>query len=366
MSTLHKIVGLITLFTLFISLAACRTQTEPTPTPEPEIVVPDTETGSVLNFYNWDTYIDPDILADFEKEFDVTINYQIFDSQEELLAALEAGEVNYDLVVPSDAWLGQMRRGGLLAPLDKANIPNLANLDPAFTNLVVDPGNRYCVPYQWGTVGIGYNASVTGPIESWDDVFDPAHAGRVGLMDDARNTMGLILLSLGYSPNTTDREEIDEAAQFLKDRADIIAAYHGDDGQDLLAEGEFDIVLEWSGDIFQVMEENPDINYWIPTNGSIQWTDFICTPTNAQNKALAETFINYLLEPEVGAALSTYVQYGSPNQAAIPLLDEADRNNLAIYPPAEVRARLFPEAEVDAPTTAYYAAVWEEVLASVE
>ncbi len=173
------------------------------------------------------------------------------------------------------------------------------------------------------------------------------------------------MLYLGYSPNTTRVEEIEEAAEFLKDHADIIASYHGDNGQDLLNEGELDIVLEWSGDIFQVMEENPDLRYLVPPEGSIIWTDYICIPEGAQNKAMAEAFINYLLDPEVGAALSEYTQYGSPNQAAIPLLDESTRNNPAIYPPDEVRALLFPEVEVDAQTSEFYAQVWEGVLASI-
>jgi spermidine/putrescine transport system substrate-binding protein len=365
MFTIKRSVSLIIASSIILLLLGCSSQAEPEATATSESAPVEEESKVVLNFYNWDTYIAPEILSDFEEKFDVTINYQIFDDMEEMLAGMQSGEIIYDLVVPSDFTLSQMRQDNMLTPLNKANIPNFSNLAPEFVNPVHDPDNRYCAPYQWGTVGFGYNIEATGPITSLDDIFSPEFAGRVGLMNDPRTTMEIILLYLGYSPNTTNKEEIDEAAQYLKDHADIIAAYHGDDGQDLLNDGTLDIVLEWSGDIFQVMEENENIRYLIPPSGSILWNDFICIPANAEYKELAETFINYLLEPEVGAALSNYVQYGSPNQAAMSFLDEEVRNNPAIYPPAEVRANLYSEVDVGAETFAYYEAVWEEVLSTI-
>lgn len=355
---------------LLLGLAACSSGAAPEAgdSAPDRVQTEETDTGetavSTLSFYNWDTYIDPQILQDFETAFGVTVLYQTYDNDDALYDELQNG-ASYDLIVPSDFYVAQLRQEGLLAQLDKTNIPNLANLDPAFTNPVHDPENRYCVPYQWGTVGIGYNASALGEIASWDDVFDPAHAGRVALLDDRRTTLGLILLYLGYSPNTTNKFEIAEAGAFLQERADVIAAYHGDDGQDLLNEGVYDVVLEYSGDVFQVMADNPDLRYLVPPSGSNLWTDNICIPASSTNKALAEAFINYLLEPEVSAALSTYVQYGSPNQAAIPLLAAEDRNNPAIYPPPEVRALLFPFVDLDDATETYYREVWDAVLASV-
>jgi spermidine/putrescine transport system substrate-binding protein len=257
-----------------------------------------------------------------------------------------------------------MRNEGLLAPLSDEAIPNVKNLDSTFVSPVFDPGNRYCMPYQWGTVGIGYNREATGrDIESWADFFDPEFAGRVTFLDDYRTTMGVALLILGYSPNTTDPRQIAEAAEFLKGKSAQIGAYTGDDAQDLLDRGEFDMVVEWSGDVFQVMEDNPAIRYVIPAEGSIIWTDNICIPTSSMNKALGEKFINYILEPEIGAKLSNYIQYGTPNAASLPLIDEEMLQDPAIYPPEAVRERLFFLVDVNLAATQLYEQAWSEIQA---
>jgi len=258
-----------------------------------------------------------------------------------------------------------MRNADLLAPLDKNNIPNLTNVDPSFVSPAYDPGNRYCVPYQWGTLGIGYNIKATGrELTSWQDLFDPAFAGRVSLLADARLTMGVVLLYLGYSPNTTSGIEIAKARDFLVEHAAQIAEYAPDTGQDLLTAGTVDVAFEWSGDIFQAMEESADIRYVIPQEGSLIWTDNMCILATAPHKEMAEKFINYVLKPEVGAAISNYVRFGSPNQAAMPLLNQEDRDNPALYPSDEVRQRLFFLADVGPEATKLYEAAWAEVLAA--
>jgi spermidine/putrescine transport system substrate-binding protein len=304
------------------------------------------------------------ILTDFEDQFGVSIDYQVFDNDNDLLEELRAGATNYDVVVPSDFTVAIMRSEGLLAPLEKDNIPNVQNLDPTFISPVFDPANRHCMPYQWGTVGIGYNEEAIGrEIESWADFFDPEFAGRVALLDDYRTTMGLVLLVLGYSPNTTDPEQIAEAAEFLKSHAEQVGAYTGDEAQDLLDEGQYDMVVEWSGDVFQIMEENPKIRYVIPAEGSIIWTDNACIPANSMNKALGEEFINYILEPEIGAKLSNYVQYGTPNEASLPYIDAEVLSDPAIYPSEAVRERLFFLVDVNLAATQIYEQAWDEILA---
>ena len=322
----------------------------------------------ILRVYNWDTYIDPDMLTDFEQKFNVDIEYMVFDSDDDVVSELEAGATDqYDLIVPSDFNVSVLRSERLLAPLDKENIPNFSNIDPIFVSPVFDPANRYCVPYQWGTVGIGYNIDATGDeIVSWADFFDPAFAGRVAMLDDDRTTMGIILILLGYSPNTTNAGEISEAAEFMKNQREQGLAIAGDESQDLLLDGTYDMVLEWSGDIFQLMEEHSNIRYTIPAEGSIIWVDNICIPADAPNKAMAEQFINYLLEPEVGAALSNFVQYGTPNQASLPFINEEDLNNPAIYPPDSVRDRLFFLVDVNLAAAEIYNQAWEEILTHQE
>jgi len=346
-------------------LLAARTAAESSPA---DIVAPESETPAVLRVYNWDTYIDPDILTAFEQQFGVAIDYQVFDNDGDLLEELRAGATDqYDVIVPSDFIVTIMRDEGLLAPLNKANIPNFANVDTPFISPVFDPANRYCAPYQWGTVGIGYNIEAVGrEISGLADFFDPAFAGRVVMLDDYRTSLGLALLYLGYSPNTTDARHIAEAADLLISQANQIAAYVGDDGQDLLVAGQYDMVIEWSGDIFQVMEESDNVGYVIPEEGSIIWTDNACIPAAAPHKDMAEGFINFLLDPAIGAQLSNYTAYGSPNRAALPLIDPDYLNDPAIYPPPAVRERLFFLVDVDIAANDIYLQAWDRVLANYD
>ncbi len=358
-ATLSKMT-LAGLLALALWLVACQQTESPAAVDQPAAAA-----TPILKVYNWDTYIDPDIITSFEETYGVAIDYQVFDNDGDVLDELRAGGTDYDLIVPSDFTVAIMRDEGLLAPLDKDVIPNAENLDPTFVSPVFDPANRYCMPYQWGTVGIGYDLAATGrEITSWADFFDPEFAGRVAVLDDYRTTMGIVLLILGYSPNTTNPQQIAEAAEFLKSHADHIGAYTGDDGQDLLDRGDYDMVVEWSGDIFQIMEEegNEDIRYVIPVEGSIIWTDNICVPATAPNKRLGEQFINYILEPEIGAQLSNYVQYGTPNEASLPFIDEEVLNDPAVYPPESVRERLFFLVDVNLAATQLYQQAWNEIL----
>jgi len=324
-------------------------------------VAPATE----LNIYNWDTYIDPAIITDFEQRYGVKINYEIFGSNEELYDKVKGGTTNYDIVVPSDYMVAIMREEKMLAPLDRTRIPNLQNIAPEFQNPFYDPGNRYCAPYQWGTMGIGYNLAATGKeISGLKDFFDPVYRGRVAMLDDMRLSLGVVLLYLGYSPNTSNPNQIAAARDFLIARADHIVEYAPDTGQDLLAAGQVDLAFEWSGDIFQLMSESPDFRYVIPEEGSLVWTDNICILATAPHKALAETFINYILEPRIGATLSNFIRFSSPNLAALPYINEQDRNDPALYPSEVVRKRLFFITNVSSQTNALYEQAWQEVLAS--
>ena len=344
---------------LLVTLGGCGATPALLPTP---VLV-----DQALNIYNWDTYIDPAVLTGFEQEYGVKIRYDLYENNEAMLATVQAGTTDYDIVVPSDYMVEIMRAASLLAPLDKNNIPSFGNLDSTFLSPAYDPGNRYCVPYQWGTMGIGYNIKATGrEITGWQDLFDPAFAGRVSLLADPRLTMGMVLLYLGYSPNTTSPREIAAARDFLIEHADQIAEYAPDTGQDLLADGTVDLAFEWSGDIFQVMADNADLRYVIPQEGSISWTDNMCILATAPHKELAEKFIDYVLQPEVGAAISNYTHFSSPNRAALPLVNEADRQNPGLYPPDELLQKLFFLTDVGTGATKLYEDAWAEVLAAQE
>lgn len=357
---MKRCITLLSLMIVLVFLGACRPATAldsnvliltPTPVPPDEI-----------KMYNWETYIDPQILADFEQEFGVRVVYETFAVEEETFAALENGQP-YDIVILSEAGVKRMNEARLLALLNKENLPNLVNLDPDFLNPYHDPGNSHCVPYLWGTVGIGYNtARVNREIKGWADLFDPATRARFTMLNDLRTSLGLSLIYLGYSPNTTNPTEIRAARDFLLLQQDRILDYADDDGQDQLLEGSIDIVIEWSGDIFQLQAENPNIQYVIPEEGSIVWVDSACIPVTARNPKMAEAFINYLLRPEVAAKLANFTHYASPNQAALDLINPADLQNPAIYPPENLRRRLFTLVNLPPDVLALYQQAWTEIL----
>lgn len=290
-----------------------------------------------LNIYNWSTYIAPEIIPAFQEKYGVTVNYDIFADNEELLAKIQPGNPGYDIIVPSDYMVEIMIAEGLLEELDHSKIPNMSNIDPVFVDPPFDPGNTYCVPYQGGTMGLGYDSSKTAEIDSWSAIFDGSNAGRISLLTEARSVIAAALLYLGYDPNTTNPAEIEEAVQILKDVKGDIVAFAPDTGQILLEQGEVDVAFEYSGDIFQLMQSDPDVRYVIPKEGSIVWTDNMCIPENAPHPELAHAFINFILEAEIGAQLSNYTQYQSPNKASFPMLDE---ELLSTYPTEEDGERL--------------------------
>jgi spermidine/putrescine transport system substrate-binding protein len=350
---------------LAIVLSACTINPPATPvlnaTPTPEI-----ETSNELRIFNYDTYIDPSILDTFQQRTGAVIQYDTYDNQDEMYEVVLAGEELYDLIVVTDYLVPVMTSEGLLLPLNKENIPNLANLDPNFLSPAFDPGGRYCAPYQWGTIGIGYNKlAIYTPPSSWKDLFEPQYAGQVALLEDSRAQMGIGLLMLGHSPNTTDAIQIAEMEQLFLANKDKILTYAPDNGQDLLEAGDADMVVEYNGDIMQMMEDNSNIQYVIPKEGTVLWVDSICIPYNVQNRSMAEEFINYLLEPQVSADLSNYTRYSTPNAAAMQYINEADRNNPALYPSDELRRKLFYIVDVGQATNLLYEAAWSEILASV-
>ena len=227
-----------------------------------------------------------------------------------------------------------------------SKIPNFANVSENLKNPPYDPGNQYSVPYQWGTVGIGYNNDKVGKeVTSWQDMFN--YDGPVAWLDDQRAMMGIALQILGYDPNSTDQRQIEEAAQFLIANGKNVVAIAADDGQAMLERGDVDMTVEYSGDIFQVMDECDcdNIAYVIPKEGTNLWVDNLAIPTGAPNMPLAEAFLDYILDPQVGADISNYTAYASPNQAAIDekLIDARMLDNPSIYPPADILREAVPD-----------------------
>jgi spermidine/putrescine transport system substrate-binding protein len=324
--------------------------------------------GQTLSVYNWTTYVAEDTISNFEELCGVTVIYDTYESADALLARLRQGNPGYDVVVPSDFTIPPMVEEELLEPIDQSLIPNFANLSPELVDPPYDPGNVYTIPYQWGTVGIGYDYNKVGEeVTSWQQMFD--YDGPVAWLEEKRSLIGVALKMLGFDPNSTVPEEIDAAKDFLVESGQNVTYIAGDDGQEALARGEVNMTVEYNGDIFQKIDEcasdpncTADFRYVIPEEGANLWTDVLAIPTGAQNIPLAHAFIDYILDPQVGADISNYTAFGSPNQASIDfkLIDEELLTNPGIYPSEEARANLFfIQANPDEETL--YNDAWDEI-----
>jgi len=323
--------------------------------------------GQTLRIFNWSTYVAEDTIPNFEEACDVTVEYFEFGSDAEALAVVRSGAAEYDIVVPAGATTGLMIEEGLVQPLDFDIITNYDNLLDAFKNPPYDPNNEYSIAYQWGTIGIGYDVNFAGEINSWEDVFN--YDGPVAWLNDERAMLGVGLLLLGYDPNSTDADEIAEAGEFLLENAENVTVIADDNGQDLLLRGDVDITVEYSGDIFQIMSdcECEDFAYVIPSEGSNVWTDNMVVPATAPNPELAMVFINYILDPQVGADLSNFTAYGSPNAASIEqgLIDEELLGNSGIYPSEETLNNLFFAFSLGGEVEQLYTEAWTNLQAEL-
>lgn len=318
--------------------------------------------GQTLNVYNWSTYIADDTIANFEAACGVRVVYDTYPTDDDMLVRLRQGNPGFDIVVPSDVVATLMIEDDLLIPLDMSALPGFVNLDDTFLDLSFDPGNAYTVPYQWGTVGIGYNATRVGDITSWAELF--AHDGTVAWLDDVTAMIGVALIMTGHDPNSSVPAELEEAKDFLIENGRNVVYIAEDDGQEMLARGEIDIVVEYSGDVFQVMDECEcdDFGYVIPDEGTNFWVDSLAIPRGAQNPALAHVFIDYILDPQVAADISNYTAYGTPNRVALEtgLIDEELASDPGIYPSPETLERLF-FATQDPVREALLNDIWDEV-----
>ncbi len=350
-----RLIILLSLLTAFSLLLTACGGAKSTPAPPDQIVI-----------YNWSEYIDPDIYTAFTDQTGIKIVEDNFSSNEEMLAKLQGGASGYSLIVPSDYTVSIMKSENMLAKLDHANIPNLANLSDEFQNVPYDPGNEYCAPYQWGTTGIGYLSDQMDAPTSWSVLFDPdpnsPMYGRTTMLDDSREAFAAALVYLGYDVNTTDEAQLEEAKQLLIKAKPALAGYDSDTYEDLLASGENIMAHGWNGDFLVAQEQNENIAYTIPQEGGVIWVDNICIPATAtpEEKLAAEMFINFLLSPEMGAKLSEFNYYASPNKAAEALLSPDFLSDPAVYPPAEVKAKLqYLKPVGDAESV--YQRLWDEV-----
>jgi spermidine/putrescine transport system substrate-binding protein len=322
------------------------------------------ELAKEIYFYNWSDYIAEDTIPNFQDEFGVKVVYDNYSSNDTLLAKIQSGATGYDIIVPTDYMITTMLGLNLLQEIDLDNIPNIANLYQRFREAPFDPGNKYSIPWQWGTTGIGYNSvEVPDFRPSWDMLWDENYSGKITMMNEIRDVFAVALFRLGYSPNTTDEAEIEEAKQMLIDQKALLKHYTSDTYIDELASEDAWICHGWSGDVLQAQMENESVMYAVPEEGSLTWVDSMCIPVGAPSKYTAEVFMNYICEPEVAAGITNYVYYASPNEKAEEFILPEILDDPQIYPPQEVMDKLTFLEELGEATELYNAA-YQELRAS--
>ncbi len=291
------------------------------------------EEKETINVYNFGDYINFDVLEQFEEETGIEVVYDTYANNEDIYTKLKQGGSSFDVIFLSDYSIERTIKEELIVPINWENIPNKDKIDPDFQGLVFDPNDEYSAPYMWGTFGILYNKTVvTEPVTSWDILWDEKHKDEILMLNSQRDTIGVSLLRLGYSMNTRDIAELEEARDELIKQKPIVYAYLGDDIKDALIAEEAALGVVWSGDAMYMIEENPNLAYAIPEEGTNIWFDSMVIPSSVANKEGAEKFINFMLRPDIAIQNVDYIGYSTPITEAVEMLPEEIRNSPIAYP----------------------------------
>lgn len=288
---------------------------------------------NVVNVYNWGEYMDKTILEDFEKETGIKVKYDTFVTNEDLYVKMKKGGDAYDVIVPSDYMIERMIKENLIQPLDKSKISTLDNINPDLMNAPYDPESKYSVPFLWGTLGIVYNKNnVSETVDSWDILWKEEYKNKIVMLESSRDSIGIALIRLGYSINTKNENELEEAKKLLIEQKPLVLAYQVDQTKDMVIGEETDLAVMYSGDAYDAVRQNENLDYVVPKEGSNLWFDSMVIPTNAKNVENAHKFIEYMGRPEVAAKLANYVGYSTPNIKARDLLEEDMKNSPIVFP----------------------------------
>ncbi|MHC5249510.1 ABC transporter substrate-binding protein [Enterococcus sp. LJL90] len=298
--------------------------------------------ADVVTIYNWGDYIDPELLTKFEEEYGYQVNYETFDSNEAMMTKIQQGGTGYDIAIPSEYMIQRMMSEELLTKLDLSKIVGLENIAPRFLDQSFDPGNNYSIPYFWGTLGIIYNDKMVDAedIQHWDDLWNPALKNNVMLIDGAREVMGLGLNSLGYSLNSKEMSQLNEAAAKLNTLTGNVKAIVADEIKMYMINEESAVAVTFSGEAAEMLSENEHLHYVIPEEGSNLWFDNIVIPKTVRNEQGAYDFINFMLEPENAAQNAEYIGYATPNSVAEAMLPTEISGDKQFYPDDDTLSHL--------------------------
>jgi len=289
---------------------------------------------TTLYVYNWGDYIAEDVLDMFTEETGIKVVYDTYEQNEDMYTKITSGgSSKIDVIFPSEYIIEKMINEDLLAEINYDNVPNMALIDDKYKDQSYDPGNKYSVPYMWGTLGIVYDSTrVSEPIDSWEDLWDPQYKGEILMWDSMRDSMGLALKSLGYSMNSTNMGELTAARDKLMEQKPLVLNYAGDQMKDNMIAGEAIMAVMYSGDAITVMDSNENLDYVVPREGSNIWFDSMCILKSSTNKEAAEQFINFMCRTDIAEMNRAYINYSTPQKEVYENLPEEIRNDQRQYP----------------------------------
>lgn len=325
---------LISLFCLFALLSvAC----VPTATSQPEVTSPpEEEKPTELHLFVWSDELPEETINAFQEETGIRVTVDTYDSNESMIAKLEAGATGYDIVNPSQYAVQILINKGLLEQLDHSKLSNYNNLSEVFKNVSFDPGNKYSIPYLWGTTGLAYNDTcVDEPVTSWKALWDEKYAGRIYMLDNMLAAYIAGLQINGFDANSTNPDEIAKATESLIEQKKVLAGYNSTNFADLVASGEACLVQAWSGNVIQVIDENPHVHYVIPDEGGTMWVDSYSIVKGVKNVKAAYLFLDYLLRGDVAGNVTNLTKIANTVATATEHIDPKIASNLAIFPPQE-------------------------------
>jgi len=329
------------------------------------------EKKPVLKVYNWGEYISDgtdgtlDTIEAFEEKYGVKVQYDMFSTNEEMYTKIKSGSVSYDVIIPSDYMISRMIKEDMLEKLNFDNIPNVQYVMDDFKNPEYDPNAEYTVPYTWGTVGLIYNKTmVDGTPDSWNILWDAKYKDNILMFLNSRDAFGIAEKLLGYSQNSTNETEIRECAEKLKEQKDVLQTYVMDEIFDKMEIGEAAVAPYYAGDAVTMIAENPDLAFVIPKEGSNLFIDAMCIPKGSENKDLAEAFINFMCEAEIGKANIEKICYSTPLTNVFEALPDEVKNNPIIYPSSETLANCESFINLPDKTNLLMQDLWNEIIAS--
>ncbi len=324
--------------------------------------------GTTLNVYNWGEYMSDgsegamDVIKEFEHLTGIEVNYSTFDSNESMYSLIKYGGVSYDIVIPSDYMIERMINENMLQKIETSKLSNYKYIDEKYKNLYFDPKNEYSVPFSVGMVGLIYNSKiVTKAPDSWSIMWDKKYKNDVLTFNNPRDTFAIAQFLLGHDINTTDKSEWDAAAKLLKEQKSVLQAYVMDEVYNKMESGSAAIAPYYAGDYLSMVENNEDLKFVYPKEGTNIFVDSICVPKNAENYEAAMLFINFLLEPEIALANAEFIYYASPNTAVVENPEYSLNGNELLYPAEENMPKVQYYHDMDKETREYYDKLWQDV-----